>query len=225
MRATICLLVCTFAVIYASSVRPVMEGLTFHHRQVDGPVHPIVKDWIDSRRVESQSRLNQRQDVDINQVINIAKQVWNIIQKGETVLNTTFDYATAVPKGIKEWTELEHWTEPVTGAYSVWVENLFKHKIVEINYTVVATPNGQYQGKGQYLTNIGIIPTYVHSMWGLILTASTNTHGLVNVGSHESPIAAIQVDLNWIVDWRIKKFTKTEAYYVRGDGKPITTLN
>ncbi|PRP89742.1 hypothetical protein PROFUN_00084 [Planoprotostelium fungivorum] len=228
-----CLLLCALLVACTSarslSARPDVEGLSYHHQQVvDEPLHPLVLEWIESRKMESKSGIRERQlpaGVDIDQVINIAKSVWNIIEGGRPTLNTSFDYATAVPSGVTEWTELEYWADPVTASYSAWVENIFKVKILELNYTVIAMPMGQYQGKGQYLTNVGIIPTIVRAPWSYTLSASTNVHGIVNVGSKDSPIAALQIDLNWGASWMFKKFTKTEAYYVRGDGKPITSLN
>lgn len=166
-------------------------------------------------------RVFETESIDVAAIINIAKQVWTIIEKNKPVANIATDYATAVPQGITDFLEMTDFSELTSQSYE-WVgKNLFKGEVFNVRYTVVNQYGGRYQGKGRYLTTVGIVPSHVKVAWGWKLDFTARQVSITNLGSAEEPIASIALDLVMKANSPLTNITDTRLYQVRGDNGKI----
>jgi len=157
----------------------------------------------------------------IDKIVNLAQKVWEIIEKNQPVVNINVNYANAVPYGIQHWTQLQGWSKPKTATYRFVAKNLSGIEVVKVTYQLEFRYNGNYQGKGKFLTGVTIEPISVETVWGynVSLSAEIPDSTIANVGTHEDPIASMQVQLKWTIHTKIKDTQQKEIYYVQGDGK------
>ncbi len=160
----------------------------------------------------------------LGDIVNIGKIVWEIIQAGKPVTNSRFDTANALPSGVKCWTELQGWSVPQYKTYNVQYKNGFDMTVVDFTYRVMYTTNGNVNGIGQYITNATVIPASLNVAWGFQFNVQANVPAVTNIGTTQSPLAAMQINLHWSVDSTITHDEKTQSYFVTGDGA-FQTLN
>jgi len=156
--------------------------------------------------------------IDLGQVIALGEKIWAIIEKNKPVVTQNYSAVSAVPAGIKTWEELTGWSEPVIRVYKLSYVNKFKQHVVDFDFRVAYTYNGGYEGKGKYLSRVEIDPSILNVMWGYKFNASGEALNIVNVGTKEAPIAAMEIRLNWSVDTVIKHMQQSVRFYIRGDG-------
>ncbi len=156
----------------------------------------------------------------IDAIVNLADKIWGIIEKNQPVVNITTNYANAVPYGTSHWSQLQGWTKPEVKKYSFSMNNLYGAEVVKVDYQVHYTYNGNFQGKGKFLTGVTIEPINVVTAWGykVSLVSEVPDSTIANVGTHEDPIAAMQLQLRWTVHTAVKDISSKAIYYVRGDG-------
>ncbi|OIO04400.1 MAG: hypothetical protein AUJ51_02095 [Elusimicrobia bacterium CG1_02_56_21] len=156
----------------------------------------------------------------IDNIVNLMEKIFNIIEKNQPVVNITTNYANAVPFGTSHWTQLQGWTKPATRKYSFSMKNAYGSEVVKVLYQVHYTYKGNFQGKGQFLTGVTIEPLNVVTAWGykVTLVSEVPDSTIANVGTHEDPVASMQLQLRWIVHTMIKDISSKAIYYVQGDG-------
>lgn len=156
----------------------------------------------------------------IDNIVNLAQKIWGIIEANAPVVNITVNYANAVPYGTSHWTQLQGWSKPATKKYAFTMKNGFGSQAVKVTYQVHYTYAGNFQGKGKFLTGVTVEPLNVEALWGykVDLVAEVPDSTVANVGTHENPIASMQVKLKWKVHTVIKDITEEAIYYVQGDG-------
>ncbi len=156
----------------------------------------------------------------IDNIVNLMEKIWNIIEKNQPVVNVTTNYANAVPFGTSHWSQLQGWSKPATKKYSFSMKNGFGSEVVKVTYQVHRTHSGNFQGKGKFLTGVTIEPLNIVTAWGykVTLVSEVPDSTIANVGTHEDPIASMQVQLKWIVHTALKDITSKAIYYVQGDG-------
>jgi|GEM_PF-388555 len=154
-------------------------------------------------------------------IINLAKKVWKIIDDSRPVANVKTVYATALPEGVGSAKQLTNWSRPVSYTYGFYAENYLGMKMVDVTYKVTYNYGGRYKGTGKYLTNVSIVPEKVSVGWGYSfdMSASVPDSALVNVGSAEDPVAAMQLSINWKISTLLKTNDCTSVYYIEGSGK------
>jgi len=157
----------------------------------------------------------------LDNIVNLMDKVWTIIQKNQPVVNISTNYANAVPYGMSHWSQLQGWSRPATANYSFSMKNGFGMNVVKVSYQVHYTYNGNYKGKGKFLTGVTVEPLNVETAWGynVNLVSEVPDSTIANVGTSDDPIAAMQVKLKWNVHTAVKDITSEAIYYVRGDGQ------
>jgi hypothetical protein len=156
----------------------------------------------------------------IDNIVNLAQKIWNIIQANQPVVNITTNYANAVPFGTSHWTQLENWNKPATKKYAFSMKNGFGSEVVKVTYQVDYTYGGDYNGKGKFLTGVTVEPLSVTTAWGykVSLTSMVPDSTVANVGTQTDPVASMQVQLDWTAHTALKDITSKAIYYVQGDG-------
>ncbi|MBP7795247.1 MAG: hypothetical protein KA059_00500 [Elusimicrobiales bacterium] len=156
----------------------------------------------------------------IDKIINLAQKVWDIIKENQPVVDISVNYANAVPYGLSHWTQLQGWSRPATKKYSFFAKNKMGTDVVKVTYQVTYTYGGNLNGKGKFLTGVAIEPINVETAWGykVNLKAEVPDSTIANVGTSDDPIAAMQVQLKWIIHTPLQDTQQKAIYYVQGDG-------
>jgi hypothetical protein len=156
----------------------------------------------------------------IAEIVNIALKVWDIVQSNAPIVDINSRYASAMPRGINSWTQLTGWGRPIGYVYGFTATNLYGMKWVDVEYKVLYTSGGQYEGKGKYLTGVTIIPTKVDVQWGthVTLTAQVPDSTIVNIGTTDDPVAALQLVMASKIATVMSNLNSTDVYYIDGYG-------
>ncbi len=155
---------------------------------------------------------------DLSQIVNIGKKVWKVIVDNKPVVNVELSRASAVPNGIQSWMEMENWRDPVARKYQVIYKNLYGIKVVNFEFMVTYAYNGQVDGRGRYLSEVGFVPSTVTVVWMYNFNVTSQVVRTVNVGTTDNPIAGIELNLNWVVKTPLKEDRRSNNFYIRGDG-------
>ena len=156
----------------------------------------------------------------LDSIVNLMDKIWTLIQKNQPVVEVNTKYANAVPFGTTHWSQLQGWSKPATRKYSFSMKNGFGSEVVKVAYQVHYVHSGNFQGKGKFLTGVTIEPINITTAWGykVSLASEVPDSTVANVGTHEDPVASMQVQLRWTVHTSVKDITSKAIYYVQGDG-------
>lgn len=157
----------------------------------------------------------------VDQIINIGKKIFAVVQAGKPVVNMKLDTANALPKGLTCWSDLTGWNMPESKVYQVDYKNGFGMNVVSFAYRVTYTAGGSANGVGQYITNATFQPANVNVAWGFQLDAEAAIPSVFNTGSKESPVAGMQMNMAWKVTSPVKENQMTDSYFVSGENKLI----
>lgn len=151
-------------------------------------------------------------------VFNMGKKIWDIVEANKPVVDIETDFATALPKGTKDWRAFEGWQSPAARVYRVRYKNRFGMKVVDFSYRVLYTYGGSVLGRGRYLTNVTVEPD-VDVLWGYKFNAKVAIREPINTGTTENPVAGLEMAMSWEVDTVVKHLEGSTSYFVRGDGR------
>jgi hypothetical protein len=158
----------------------------------------------------------------ISDIVNTGLQVWKIIEANKPVVNIATQFATALPKGAKNWTDMAQWKPPIGTEYRLSAKNMYGVTVVDVQYQILRTYGGSFDGKGLYLTNVTVspMPEGVSVLWGyrFSLTTTVPDSGIVNVGTAAAPIAGMTVQTAWRITTVLKDSQGQGTYFVEGNG-------
>ncbi|KHD89430.1 MAG: hypothetical protein OM95_03440 [Bdellovibrio sp. ArHS] len=157
----------------------------------------------------------------VDQIINIGKKIFNVINAGRPVVNINLDTANALPKGLTCWSDLSGWNMPQSKVYNVQYENGFGMTVVDFTYRVTYTAGGSADGIGKYITNATFQPANVSVGWGFQLDATAVIPSVFNTGSKRDPVAGMQMNMEWKVTSPMAHEQSTETYFVSGENKLV----
>jgi len=169
-------------------------------------------------KVEDGSVRPNYDGINLNDIINLGRQIWTIIEKNQPVVNLKVQKADALPVGVSSWGELECWQVPESRLYKVSYKNLLGMEVVNLVLRVGYTYGGRINGQGRYLSQVTVLPAQLDVSWGFKLDAEVKVANVTNAGTRANPVAGIQLDVNWVVSTPLQRSESTESFYVRGDG-------
>lgn len=156
---------------------------------------------------------------EFNSIIAIGEKVWKIIEAGRPVVSFKAPVVHALPYNTICWHQLERWQAPRTSLWEIAYKNKFAMKVVTFRFRVSYTPGGQYDGKGQYLANVTVMPASVDVAWGFDFNAEVQVGRTMNLGTRDSPQAGMQLMVMWNVKSMLKESLASESFFVQGDGQ------
>ncbi len=158
--------------------------------------------------------------VSVDQIVNIASKVWEIVKDNKPVVAISTKYAAAYPYGVTAANQLASWSRPKSYEYGFYAENLYGAVMIDCKYKFSFSYNGAYKGIGKFLTGVAVIPSNVTAGWGykFYMNAEVPDSTIVNVGTDANPVAAMQMKLSWKMSTVLKEVTGTSVYYVDGSG-------
>jgi len=171
-------------------------------------------------KVEYQPMPSREGEIDIDQIINILKKLYDFIKENQPVVNTSVDQASAVPSGINGWQQLAGWQEKHTGQYKIEYVNLFGITVIKIVLKIHFYYNGNYNGVGKYITCATSSIDELNVLWGYTLNATVKIpdSGIVNIGTAQNPIAAMKMFVHWAVHTIVQHQEGSVTYSIDGNG-------
>jgi hypothetical protein len=157
-------------------------------------------------------------NVILDQIINMGKKVWAIIEANKPVVNVSTDTANALPEGVRGWQNLQGWQSPFSRLYHVSYKNVWGMKVVDLTYRVLFTYGGNVSGKGRYLANVTVVPSDLYVFWGYTFSLQASVPSVLNAGTSADPVASAQLLLNWKIDTALNHQQNSQSYNVKGDG-------
>jgi hypothetical protein len=156
----------------------------------------------------------------LDSIVNLGEKIWKIINDNKPVVDVKVQYASALPEGIKSWSQMAGWQRPKGTIYQLTAKNAYGGQVINVRYQVLRTVGGNYKGTGKYLTAVTVEPRLVEAAWGyhLNLDANAPDSSIVNVGTSEAPVAAMMVQLGWTISTAVKHSQGKGIYYLQGDG-------
>jgi hypothetical protein len=158
-------------------------------------------------------------NVALDQIINLGKKMWSIIESNQPVVNVISDRANAIPFGIQNWEHMQQWQTPISKMFRVTYRNFCGQPDVEFTYRLLYTPGGSVSGRGQYLANIAVIPAELTVNKGLNFNVQVTVGSITNSGTLESPIASAEIHVCWQLKNWAKQTQSCHSFYIRGDGR------
>lgn len=204
---------------YASPVRN--EKITMHSQIVDTPSD--VFSSIDRVNIfpETTPFNGDNASVDVGTIINIAQKTWDIIKANAPVAQVKFNFANALPKGLNDSSTLTGFSDLQSRSVRIWGTNGFGATVYDVTLTAVHQFGGQYDGKGQYLETVSVIPSNLSVLWGYTVNYSVETVTTTNGGSAEQPVAKIVLHAKFKVETVMQKNETNTIFQFRGDSPEV----
>ena len=154
----------------------------------------------------------------LDQIINMGKKVWAIVEAGRPVVNIKTDSANALPSGLQNWNQLEGWQMPKSKLFRATYKNGYNIDVVDFTFRVIYTYGGSAKGQGLYLTNVTVVPASVNVLWGFNLDVTSTIPNVTNAGTSTAPLAAMEILVKWKIGTAVKYVEESKSLYLRGDG-------
>lgn len=174
-------------------------------------------------RVPTQVAINDGTDptVILDQIINIGQKVWDVIKANQPVANIKYNYANALPRGVRSSEGLEGFSELQSMGTRLWATNGFGSTVYDFTLAAVHQYGGNLEGKGKYLETVSVVPTTVNVSWGYTVDVNVGHISQVNLGSSAAPVAGMTVETTFAVSTVLKKHQKRLIYSFRGDSEKV----
>jgi len=153
------------------------------------------------------------------QISNIFTALWDIIQKNKPVVNADSMSTSALPVIAKQnWQSVVGWKPERVVHLDLTVKNPYGMSVIDLQYDVRLLYGGNVRGKGLYIASLRVVPAHVVVLWGFDLDVKVNVTSVYNVGSATSPVAAINLDVDYAYGSIIQKVNGSQSFHVQGDG-------
>jgi len=157
-----------------------------------------------------------------DKIIALGEKIYKIIEKGRPVVQTQYAPISILPRTSSgnsvDVMDMENWSSPKSVKYKASYRNGYGMNVVTIEFLVLMSYGGSYNGKGRYLTSAQIIPSHVDAAWGFDVSASMKLNSIQNKGSKENPVAAAILNFEYKVKTVIKHDENHMTFYMDGNG-------
>lgn len=154
-------------------------------------------------------------------LVALGEDVYNLVIKGKPSIATDYAPISVIPKVNGQPADIldtENWKMPKSVTYELLYENVYGMDVVTFRYSVIYSYGGSYNGKGQYLTAVQIIPEQVSVLFGYDFSAKMKLGGIANHGTRDNPLAGATLLLEHEIRTIVKANLETTAFQVVGNG-------
>lgn len=154
-----------------------------------------------------------------DRIVNPCGSSWTVVSANAPAAKT--GRAAALPEGINDWSALDGWQEPKSYRVNYYTRNGFGMKAIDFTFRLGYHYGGSLAGRGRYLAEVSLEPEAVSVLPGYRLDAEARVEGfsVVNAGTHEDPVAGMQVKLVMSMASTSNHWTGTVVFYIDGTGK------
>lgn len=194
-------------------------GIVTTIQQVETPVE--VKNAL------AKASINHRPDegggITLEQIVNIGRQIWAVIEANKPVVDIKYDYANALPLGLTSSSRLTNFSDMQHTSYRMSGKNGWGVTVYDLTFTVVHQYGGQFEGKGRFLESVSIIPSHLDVMWGYTVNFDVGSIRTTNAGTAADPIGSIIMGMKFKVSTVIQSSETNILCHFRGD-QPTVSL-
>lgn len=159
----------------------------------------------------------------IGAIANTAYAAWTIIKGNQASVSANTTYANAVPKGVDPF-EMEGFSEMQFKSYRLYGKNVLGSTVYDVTYTLAHRYGGTYDGKGNYLENVTIIPRTIKATFGYSVDMDVKKAKAINRGTKADPLAELTLDLVVKVSTFLHSELVTKSFEFHGDSAEVKEL-
>ena len=183
----------------------------------------IVQDSIPPRSLDDRINTGGKIIQTARDMVALGEAIYDLVKKGKPTNVTEYAPISVVPRDpmTKEHVDpfdLEGFSMPVEKNFVTSIKNGFGHEVVRFSYKVLYSYGGSFNGKGQYLANVIIVPGSIKTTFGWDFSATMKLSGIMNHGSKENPIAGIMVTVKYQMNSWITAFERNDTIHINGNG-------
>ncbi len=189
--------------------------------------HELLKDHL-SDKEKSSKKISMMRFVELEKeldgLLRVGKKVFDLFKTGEARFKMNDAPSISVlPFKNPCWAKLTGWKVPVRKVITKEYTNKYTgQRMLKVDLVLRYTYGGQSEdGSGSYLTNIQVVPQNINIPWtlfGIDVNVSVATGNPINLGTKKSPIAGLQLDINWNVHTPLKKIIENSSVFITGEG-------
>jgi len=189
----------------------------------------MVKAMLDARSLEQQAALKSPDpltevEVYVDRVINLGKKIWKVIADNAPVVNVKYDYANAIPEGLKSSSRLSGFSDLNYDTWRIRSKNGFGVEVINVVYSVVHQHGGTYNGVGKYLESVSVVPQNVDVSWGFNVSFEVRQVSTTNVGTSEAPVASMVLETLYHSKTVFRDRQMRQVFHIRGDRAEVLTV-
>ncbi len=124
---------------------------------------------------------------------SIGQVLWPLIQENEITFDPAKHFIHALPLGVASPSSLSGWKAGRASPVKILFENPLKEDVIVLDLILTFDYAGKYQGKGNYLANVRLLPANVSVMSLYRLTCIVDVAAPVNRGSAQNPLWAVRL--------------------------------
>jgi len=159
----------------------------------------------------------QLDDIDIDKLIEIGKQIWEVVKAGKPVVDYQNDWAGCIPEGAG-WMDMEGFKDMTYGPFAWVFKNTFGTTNVNFKWHFTYSCKGSYNGHGAFLMNVGTAIEEIYAAWGYTVDVNATVDSKpTNYGTKVDPIAGLAVEVTMNVKTVLQSFTERCRVSIRGD--------
>jgi len=157
--------------------------------------------------------------IDPSTVVEIGKEVYQAIEDNQPTLDSSVDWAGAVPKGVTNWTQLENWQGPAqSDTFFVEFKNGLGKELTKFSWRFVWKYGGDMNGVGKYVTQAGVDIGTSYAYLSEHLDVEVKSLKPVNYGTSAAPVGGVDIQVSVSSHGLFEKTTKVCTMTVKGDG-------
>lgn len=154
----------------------------------------------------------------VGQFLQWGKWLHELIVDNKARLDWQESMVSVLPAEAPNAMALNGWRSAQSPAYRLVYKNGWQTEVVQIIFRLMFSHSGQWQDRGHYVANLGIIPTYLSVAWGYELNAESVVLPAANIGSGEDPVVEIITQLNWQIKTPMRYERRSHRFIVNGKG-------
>jgi hypothetical protein len=160
-------------------------------------------------------------------IVNLGKQIIDIIKENRGVASVQVDYANALPMGVQNVEEMSNFSSLQFQTFEGQATNGFGQEVVKIVYTLVHQYNGNYQGTGQYLSTVSVIPSEIKVAWGYSVNFKTSKIQayLSDRSTEGNPVAGLIMQLQMDINNWLGSEHHTKVFEFHGDSPNVVSIS
>ena len=149
----------------------------------------------------------------------VGQKIWAIVEEGKPVSEIKTKSVDVYPQNLG-WQDMANWRHSTTAAITVvnTKHAVFGHQAVKLDITPSCFYGGNYQGRGMFLKDCKLRPSYAYVDWLHNLEVDVIATEPHNIGTIESPIAEVSLtaDIKW---WTVvQSWSRRAKFIFSGDG-------
>ncbi len=154
----------------------------------------------------------------LDQIVNIAREAWQVIQQGKPSATVASMNANALPEGARSAHDLQGWVKtPKVILYTVNFKSMGQ-TIGYFKFRIGYTYGGNVDGRGKYLTSVKVVPADYKVPWNNVLDAKSEVQNTYSIEARDNPTAVMEFLFSWTLSGTFKFTGGSKQFVVRGDG-------